>query len=137
MKKQPLYVLGCDIDCSEHGIHGSLEKCYEEALKLIEKQCYNDIEVSLKDYYATIYVEGEPKGEVIDLEKYHDRRKKKYNFVLARYWYDEPDNNSLCCWASGSQVHRGTKEEAEQWAKELSEEQELEYKAFYIQTDRD
>jgi hypothetical protein len=56
---------------------------------------------------------------------------KKYNFVIARRWDDERD--ALCVYAYGSEVHYGTKKDAELMAKGISERSDDTYKPYYIE----
>jgi hypothetical protein len=61
---------------------------------------------------------------------------KKYNYVIARYWSD--DSDSLCVYAYGSEVHYGTKQDAESFARVITKRANNgeTYKPFYIDAER-
>lgn len=62
---------------------------------------------------------------------------RKYNFIIARFWNDNPkqyDNDSLCSYAYGSTVWHDTKEFAESLAVHISKKAGETYKPVYIDT---
>jgi hypothetical protein len=69
--KDPLYVLCCDIDAGEHGIHGTIHECYNKATEIIKLQPYH-IDCELKDFYVMEYVEGQETGKMINMEAWYD-----------------------------------------------------------------
>jgi len=58
--------------------------------------------------------------------------KDQYNYVVARYW--SKDDNRLCVYAYGNEVHYGTKAEANRMAELITERADSGevYKPFFI-----
>ena len=69
--EKSLCILGCDIDCEEHGIRNSIIECYHLASALIKEQPFH-MECKLDDFFVTKYTFGEEKGEVTDLKSWYD-----------------------------------------------------------------
>lgn len=69
--------------------------------------------------------------------------RKKYNYVIARFWDEDEcptEKGRLCVYSFGSEVQYGTKEEAYKLAESLNQRNvggEKTYKPYFIDIDKE